>query len=206
MKLNYKVLLITLLFTLVLIISCNKNVNETSNCDSIKDKFKKDLCYSNLAKTVKNSSFCEGISQERRDNCYMAFVLDYKDYSLCTKLTNEQLRTSCESLKQQNELNKHTEKDCGSDIDCFAESLKTCSLAKYHTFEDNQSAQAQIIASDEMACKVEWKSNDNGMICDIPISDLDKVTRNDLWAGHTLVEICKGSLADKLALQIIIIN
>ncbi len=95
-----------------------------------------------------------------------------------------------------------TEKDCGSDMNCYVDSLKTCSPAKHYVSEGDQFAQMRVLLLEGTVCKTEWKSNGGEMICEIPQSDLSKVSEEDLTAGYIVTEICSGSLADQLASQI----
>lgn len=98
------------------------------------------------------------------------------------------------------------EKDCGSDMGCYVSSLKACSPARHYISEGNQFAEMKVLGLEGTVCKTEWKSNDGEMICKIPQSDIDKVTKNDLTAGYGVIKICKGSLVDKLTQQIKILN
>ncbi len=81
---------------------------ETSNvdtatqiCTETDDNVYRDACFNQLAKSSSNPDYCENIiNTEKKDSCYLSFILNSKDYSLCAKLVSEDLRQSCESLKE----------------------------------------------------------------------------------------------------------
>lgn len=94
-----------------------------------------------------------------------------------------------------------TIKDCGQDIECYALALQSCSPAQYSVSEGEQFAKLTVIGYEEEYCKTEWMSNEGEMTCNIPKEGLSKVTSEELTAGYTVGEICKGSLADILESQ-----
>jgi len=76
-------------------------------CQKINDERTRDVCLINVAKITNKNQICEEVSKvSRKDNCYMNFVTGGKnDFSVCSKIFNQYLRTSCDSLKRLNELN-----------------------------------------------------------------------------------------------------
>jgi len=92
--------------------ACIANIGEIQlnkeYCPQIKSDKIKDLCYSKIAQSINDNSLCAQISADsRRDSCYAYFFIPpKKDYSVCDKLTNSNLRQSCESLRQLYELNQ----------------------------------------------------------------------------------------------------
>ena len=86
--------------------TCISNIGDVQRnknyCNTIINVRIKDLCYSKIAESTNDNSLCQEISTEsRRDSCYAYFfVPPNKDYSVCDKVTNNNLRQSCESLRQ----------------------------------------------------------------------------------------------------------
>jgi hypothetical protein len=84
--------------------SCYSNVATTardvSYCDSIEGERLKNVCIREVAEASLTPSLCGGISREDfRDTCYISFVTEYRDYSVCEQIVNENLRQSCLALK-----------------------------------------------------------------------------------------------------------
>ena len=95
--------------------TCIRNIAEVQRnanyCIKIADQKIKDLCNANIAQSLNDKSLCDGIiSDGIRDSCYANFfVPPNKDYSVCSKITNKNLRDSCEFLRQYNELKEQQE-------------------------------------------------------------------------------------------------
>ncbi|MBD3304700.1 hypothetical protein GF343_06185 [Candidatus Woesearchaeota archaeon] len=63
-----------------------------------------DLCFSEVAKTSGKSIICENIqTQDSKDSCYMEFAID-GDYAVCSKILNNYLSKSCNSLKRSSAM------------------------------------------------------------------------------------------------------
>ena len=92
--------------------TCISNIGEVQEnkeyCSSIASQKIKDSCYSNIAKSTDDKSLCTEISGDGiRDSCYANFfVPPNKDYSVCEFVTNKELRASCNTLRQLDELHK----------------------------------------------------------------------------------------------------
>ena len=92
--------------------TCISNIAEiqknTNYCNQIKSQRIKDLCFSNIAEQTKNNALCSEIKTDtRRDSCYAFFFVPANmDFTVCSKLINEQVRQSCEQLKQLYDLDK----------------------------------------------------------------------------------------------------
>lgn len=71
-----------------------------SYCSSLSKELHKDACYGAAAESLGENALCEEvISDASRDNCYTTFALA-NDFSVCEKLVNKHLRTSCLALKE----------------------------------------------------------------------------------------------------------
>lgn len=80
-----------------------------ARCDSIEDAYASDTCYSELAKKTSNNAFCTLVSDtDRRDKCYMYFVMTFDQFQLCEDIEKRILQNSCYSIKtlksQQSEV------------------------------------------------------------------------------------------------------
>ena len=86
--------------------TCIRNIAEVQRnanyCAKIADQKIKDLCNSNIAQSLNENPLCDSVvSDGIRDSCYANFfVPPNKDYSVCSKITNNNLRQSCEYLRQ----------------------------------------------------------------------------------------------------------
>jgi hypothetical protein len=89
---------------------CISNIGEVQKdkeyCESVLSVKIKDTCHSTISKLSRDKSLCKAISGDGiRDSCYAYFfVPPNKDYSVCELITNKDLRGSCNSLKQLDEL------------------------------------------------------------------------------------------------------
>ncbi len=84
--------------------SCFSNVATTakdvSYCDSVAGERLKNVCIREVAEVTLNPSLCGSVSREDfRDTCYISFVTEYRDYSVCESIVNENLRQSCLALR-----------------------------------------------------------------------------------------------------------
>ncbi len=70
------------------------------HCRSARDELIRNECLAKVALLIPTDTLCEEISLERsRDVCYLAFVREFNDYSVCFKISNENLKRSCEILR-----------------------------------------------------------------------------------------------------------
>ncbi|MFW6013552.1 MAG: InlB B-repeat-containing protein [Candidatus Nanoarchaeia archaeon] len=81
-------------------------------CNEITDESFRDDCYKSLATGVlNNSQVCDEMSSmSSLDSCYMEFVREYNDFSLCDKLYNNYRKHSCDLLKNAYER-EHGDED-----------------------------------------------------------------------------------------------
>ena len=92
--------------------TCLSNIGEVQKsmeyCETISSTKIKDSCRSNIAKSIGDKTLCSEIKGDGiRDSCYANFfVPPNKDYSVCELITNKDLRASCHSLRQLDELHK----------------------------------------------------------------------------------------------------
>lgn len=73
-------------------------------CSAMDSERYSDDCYLFLAKTFNTTLYCEDIDGVTQiDNCYMHFML-LGDYSICEKIQNQWLRSSCLQTKSSSEI------------------------------------------------------------------------------------------------------
>jgi hypothetical protein len=73
-------------------------------CLGLEAASEKDKCLKKIAEVAGQSAICDLITGESdKDECYYPFFMK-GDYSVCSKIIDEQSRTSCENLKQIYEI------------------------------------------------------------------------------------------------------
>lgn len=74
-------------------------------CNQLNVASMKDTCLQDVAKKSKRPDICAQITDgKKRDPCYMYFVTNNNDYSLCDKISNDIFKDSCQNLKQLSTL------------------------------------------------------------------------------------------------------
>lgn len=78
--------------------------NDFSVCPLISDAYLKRTCYSlkNLRELQPNCGTLPTLDE--RDSCYVAFALEYDDFSVCTLISDIYLQRTCDNLKNLREL------------------------------------------------------------------------------------------------------
>jgi hypothetical protein len=74
-------------------------------CDTIAYEDDRSVCFDRIARISKKSTLCERVTGRLQSSCYMDFAMN-GDYSVCSKIENKYLRSSCEglaSLERQNQ-------------------------------------------------------------------------------------------------------
>ncbi len=84
--------------------SCYSNIATTakdiSYCNFVAGERLKNVCIREVAQVTLNPTLCGSISREDfRDTCFISFVTEYRDYSVCENIVNENLRQSCLALR-----------------------------------------------------------------------------------------------------------
>lgn len=74
-------------------------------CDTISDKAVSDTCFHEVSRLTNVSNLCGYIEDStKRDACYLNMAMA-GDYSVCSKVQNSYLKTSCEQLRLLSEVN-----------------------------------------------------------------------------------------------------
>ena len=70
-------------------------------CNEFDNQKDKDRCFMSIAASANNKVFCEYIQEDihKRDSCYMNWGMNNNDYSICEKISNPNLKSSCDLLK-----------------------------------------------------------------------------------------------------------
>lgn len=64
-------------------------------CDSLRDNFSKDSCYSSLGAENRDIKFCDNVTDARKSECLINVAVVAHDESICSVFTDEYYRNSC---------------------------------------------------------------------------------------------------------------
>ncbi|MBM3200069.1 MBL fold metallo-hydrolase [Candidatus Woesearchaeota archaeon] len=103
------------------------------------------------------------------------------------------------SQKASEQVKQVTEKDCGSDLTCYAEQVRACSNAKWYKTSGAQQAEMKVLGKEEGVCVTHFQSADKEMTCRVPLESLSAVTVENLLAGLPAQQICEGSFLDAIS-------
>ncbi|MBT4540070.1 hypothetical protein HOC35_01025 [Candidatus Woesearchaeota archaeon] len=82
--------------------------NALGICNNLVVKSSTDSCITSVAKISNQSSYCYQINNDKKlDACYMYFVTNYNDYTLCDSIVNDLYKSSCDNLKKLANLQKN---------------------------------------------------------------------------------------------------
>lgn len=69
-------------------------------CSSIPQEGVGDGCFATVADEATNSAFCAKVKDsERRDNCFVSYVLKTNDFNVCSSIENVYMRKTCYNLR-----------------------------------------------------------------------------------------------------------
>jgi hypothetical protein len=78
-----------------------------SICLGMEATSEQDSCLKEVAALTKLQEYCELItSVTERDRCYIPFYFQYKDYTVCEKLTDPESKQACEQLREIDQITK----------------------------------------------------------------------------------------------------
>ena len=70
-------------------------------CKNLEIPSSADGCITNVAKISNQTVYCSELGYDKKiDACYMYFVTNFNDYTLCSKMVNSLYKDSCENLNK----------------------------------------------------------------------------------------------------------